>query len=78
MVIPCLNEAGTIEECVRRARAVLDASHLDGEVIVVDNGSEDGSGGIAATRGHSWSASPNVATEAPISRGSAKPADAIS
>lgn len=51
VVIPCLNEAGTIEECVRRARAALVSSRIDGEVIVVDNGSEDGSGHLAAGAG---------------------------
>jgi glycosyltransferase involved in cell wall biosynthesis len=51
VVIPCLNEAETIEECVRRARQVLDANHIDGEVIVVDNGSADGSGPIAEAAG---------------------------
>ena len=44
VVIPCLNEAETIAECVTRARAVLDANASSGEVIVVDNGSDDGSG----------------------------------
>jgi glycosyltransferase involved in cell wall biosynthesis len=51
IVIPCLNEAGTIEECVRRARHALDANNITGEVIVADNGSEDGSGGLAAAAG---------------------------
>jgi glycosyltransferase involved in cell wall biosynthesis len=51
VVIPCLNEAGTIAECVRRARATLRSNKLDGEVIVVDNGSEDGSGDIAKAEG---------------------------
>jgi glycosyltransferase involved in cell wall biosynthesis len=48
VVIPCLNEAGTIQECVRRARSALDANHLVGEIVVVDNGSEDRSGELAA------------------------------
>ena len=30
VVIPCLNEAGTIEECVRRARRALDDDGLTG------------------------------------------------
>jgi glycosyltransferase involved in cell wall biosynthesis len=51
VVIPCLNEAETISECVRRARATLDGAGLDGEVIVVDNGSTDGSGELARAAG---------------------------
>jgi glycosyltransferase involved in cell wall biosynthesis len=51
IVIPCLNEAGTIEECIRRARHVLDVNDIPGEVIVADNGSEDGSGGLAEAAG---------------------------
>jgi glycosyltransferase involved in cell wall biosynthesis len=51
VVIPCLNEAETIAECVRRARAVLDERGFDGEVIVVDNGSIDGSGDLARVAG---------------------------
>ena len=51
VVIPCLDEAETIAECVRRSRAVLDASGLVGEVIVVDNGSTDGSGDLARAAG---------------------------
>ncbi len=50
-VIPCLNEAGTIEECVRRAQHALEANELEGEVIVADNGSDDGSGDLAAAAG---------------------------
>jgi glycosyltransferase involved in cell wall biosynthesis len=51
VVIPCLNEAETIAECVTRARRVLDEGALEGEVIVVDNGSEDGSGDLARSAG---------------------------
>ena len=43
--------SGTIEECVSRARGVLAANHVDGEVIVVDNGSDDDSGRLAAGAG---------------------------
>jgi glycosyltransferase involved in cell wall biosynthesis len=50
-VIPCLNEAGTIEECVRRAQRALEANEIEGEVIVADNGSDDGSGALAAAAG---------------------------
>src|SRR3954447_10772537 len=51
VVIPCLNEAETIAECVSQARAVLAANGLSGEVIVVDNGSTDGSGELARNAG---------------------------
>src|SRR5262245_30361758 len=51
VVIPCLNEAETIAECVTRARAVLDDIAQNGEVIVVDNGSTDGSGELARAAG---------------------------
>jgi glycosyltransferase involved in cell wall biosynthesis len=50
-VIPCLNEAESIAECVATARAVLDESDLTGEVVVVDNGSTDGSGDLAREAG---------------------------
>ncbi len=51
VVIPCLNEAETIEECVSRARGVLEASGLSGEVIVADNGSDDDSAELARRAG---------------------------
>jgi glycosyltransferase involved in cell wall biosynthesis len=51
VVIPCLDEAETIAECVTQARAVLDEGGLAGEVIVVDNGSTDGSGDLARAAG---------------------------
>jgi glycosyltransferase involved in cell wall biosynthesis len=51
VVIPCLNEAGTIQECVRRARAAIDDAGLNGEVLVSDNGSADGSPELADAAG---------------------------
>ena len=51
MVIPCLDEAETIAECVARARDVLLRGGFDGEVVVVDNGSTDGSGELARAAG---------------------------
>jgi glycosyltransferase involved in cell wall biosynthesis len=51
VVIPCLNEAGSIEECVRAAHGGLDQGGYQGEVLVVDNGSTDGSGDLAAGAG---------------------------
>ena len=51
VVIPCLNEAESIAECVRRARSVLSRNNFLGEVIVADNGSADGSPGLAEAEG---------------------------
>jgi glycosyltransferase involved in cell wall biosynthesis len=51
VVIPCLNEAEAIERCVRAALQALQADGLSGEVIVADNGSDDGSPELAASAG---------------------------
>ena len=51
VVIPCLNEAETIAECAIQARTALDENGLEGEVVVVDNGSTDGSGDLARAAG---------------------------
>jgi hypothetical protein len=51
VVIPCLNEAETVAPCVARAVASLRALAIDGEVIVADNGSTDGSAALAARQG---------------------------
>jgi glycosyltransferase involved in cell wall biosynthesis len=51
VVIPCLNEAETIAACVMRARQALDRSGIAGEIVVVDNNSDDGSGAIAESAG---------------------------
>ena len=59
VVIPCLNEASNIEECVSRARRALDESDLSGEVIVSDNDSEDDSALLAAAAGATVVHEPN-------------------
>ena len=51
VIMPCLNEAGTVATCVAKARAALAAAGLDGEVVVADNGSEDGSPALAEAAG---------------------------
>jgi hypothetical protein len=51
VVIPCLNEEGSIERCVTQAREALDTQDWVGEVIVADNGSEDDSARIAKAAG---------------------------
>src|SRR4051794_40029250 len=51
VVIPCLNEEGNIEHCVRVAREVLERNEIHGEVIVADNASDDRSAELAAAAG---------------------------
>lgn len=51
VVIPCLNEAETIAEAIREANAGIKATGLQGEVIISDNGSTDGSQKIATDLG---------------------------
>jgi glycosyltransferase involved in cell wall biosynthesis len=51
VVIPCLNEAETITDCVTRAVTALGDNGLPGEVVVADNGSEDGSPELATEAG---------------------------
>lgn len=46
IVIPTYNEAGGIEKLVRAVAEVFKANDLDGEMIVVDDNSPDGTGAI--------------------------------
>ena len=47
IIMPCLNEAQTLEACIRKARQSLERNQIEGEIIVADNGSTDGSQSIA-------------------------------
>ncbi len=51
VVMPCLNEAPSIGRCVDKARAALATAGVKGEVVVADNGSDDGSAEIAREHG---------------------------
>jgi glycosyltransferase involved in cell wall biosynthesis len=51
ILMPCLNEAETIAICVRKAGNFLVRSGIQGEVIVADNGSTDGSPDLALALG---------------------------
>jgi glycosyltransferase involved in cell wall biosynthesis len=51
VVMPCLNEAETVETCVRKALASFAEQDVDGEVIIADNGSTDGSQQLARDAG---------------------------
>jgi hypothetical protein len=51
IVMPCLNEARTVGTCVGTAKQFLERTGIEGEVIVADNGSSDGSQRIAEESG---------------------------
>ena len=51
VVMPCLNEAETLEVCIRKAQRAMREANIAGEVIVADNGSGDGSIEIAERLG---------------------------
>ncbi len=51
VVLPCLNEASSVVACIEEARRGLERAGLDGEVLVIDNGSVDGSARLAGDAG---------------------------
>ena len=54
MVIPAFDEAPNVPDLVREMRAVFEAEGLEGEVILVDDGSSDGTGDLAEEEGRDW------------------------
>ena len=51
VVIPCLNEANSIAFCIDKALKAFKKSDINGEVVIGDNGSTDGSVTIAEEHG---------------------------
>lgn len=51
VVLPCLNEIESVGAVVREVRDTLARGAIDGEIVVVDNGSTDGSDRAAADAG---------------------------
>jgi len=47
ILMPCLNEAETLEVCINKSLAFLEKHNIDGEVLIADNGSSDNSREIA-------------------------------
>ncbi|WP_159021435.1 glycosyltransferase family 2 protein [Formosa sp. L2A11] len=47
VVMPCLNEAETLAICIKKAQAFFKTHAVNGEIIIADNGSKDGSIQIA-------------------------------
>jgi hypothetical protein len=51
VVMPCLNEAETLETCIKKAQQAFNHLKISGEVVIADNGSTDGSRDIAYRTG---------------------------
>lgn len=49
--MPCLNEAETLEACIRKAQQAIRNHGLRAEIVIADNGSTDGSQAIAERLG---------------------------
>lgn len=51
IIMPCLNEAETLATCIKKAQEYLEQHNISGEVLIADNGSQDGSQAIATEIG---------------------------
>ncbi|MES2632588.1 MAG: glycosyltransferase family 2 protein [Pseudomonadota bacterium] len=51
ILMPCLNEARTVVQCIRAARSFFESRSIAGEVLIADNGSTDGSRDLAIAAG---------------------------
>jgi glycosyltransferase involved in cell wall biosynthesis len=51
VVMPCLNEAETLETVIKKAQSCIQEHGLSGEIVIADNGSTDGSQAIAERLG---------------------------
>ena len=47
IVMPCLNEAETLAICIKKVQLFFKANDINGEIVIADNGSTDGSIAIA-------------------------------
>jgi glycosyltransferase involved in cell wall biosynthesis len=51
ILMPCLNEAETLARCIGKAVHFLRRAGIDGEILIADNGSSDGSQAVAERAG---------------------------
>lgn len=54
VIVPAYNEAPVVADLVRELRAAFDRHGLDGEVILVDDGSDDGTAEVAEREAAEW------------------------
>ena len=69
ILMPCLNEAETLAVCIEKAHGFLERTGIDGEVLISDNGSTDGSQAIAEGLGARVSAAARRGYGAAITNG---------
>jgi len=50
-ILPCLNESHTLAQCILQIQNLINDQKLNAEILVIDNGSTDGSQDIARTSG---------------------------
>ncbi len=55
VVIPAFNEAPVVPELIEGLKGLFQEYGLDGEVLLVDDGSTDGTGDLAEREGEGWS-----------------------
>ncbi|MSR20664.1 MAG: glycosyltransferase [Gemmatimonadetes bacterium] len=55
VIVPAFNEAPVMHDLVRELRAAFERHGLDGDVILVDDGSTDGTGDVAEKAANGWS-----------------------
>lgn len=51
ILMPCLNEEETLAVCIEKAQIFIQKNNIEGEVLIADNGSTDGSIAIAESSG---------------------------
>lgn len=51
VLMPCLNEAATLKTCIGKALTCMQENRIDGEIVIADNGSTDGSQDIVRSFG---------------------------
>ena len=51
IVMPCLNEAETLLGCIEEASRAIESCKVEGEILIADTGSTDGSQQIAREAG---------------------------
>lgn len=77
VVLPCLNEAESIAACINEARQGFRRAGVSGEVLVIDNGSADGSAALARSAGARVVAEPTRGYGNALRRGIAEAAGSV-